>query len=134
MIITELTKTGTELVFFFDLRILITSVVSSYASNVIVEKAKVARFLNLRHQSKFNECHSQKESSLRMVSDRPHNLVTCYGIYFFTNDQDYVLFLVITIRFFLIPDSLSICSQSNSAGATGRAATELIPGLLFALG
>ena len=71
MIITEPTKTGTELVFFFDLRILITSLVSSYASNVIVEKTKMTRFLHLRHQSKFSKCHNQKESSLRMVSAAP---------------------------------------------------------------
>ena len=53
---------------------------------------------------------------------------------FFTNDQEYVLIFVIKIRFFfLIHDSLSICSQSNTAGATSRAAPELMPGLFFAL-
>jgi hypothetical protein len=77
MIITEPTKTGIELMFFFDLRILITSLVSSNASYVIVEKVMVARTLHLRHQSKFSKCHKQKESSLRMVSGRPHELVTC---------------------------------------------------------
>ena len=101
MIITEPTKTGTELLFFFDLRILITSLVSSYASNVIVEKTKVTHFLHLRHQSQFSKCHNQKESSLRMVSGRPHNLVICYGIYCFTNDQEYVLFLVINLYRFI---------------------------------
>ena len=89
MIITEPTKTELN----FDLRILITSFVSSNASYVIVEKAKVTHTLCLMHQSKLTKCHYQKESSLRMVSGRPHDLVTCYGIYLSQMTKDMFCFL-----------------------------------------
>ena len=133
MIITEPTKTGTELMFFFDLRILITFFASSNASYVIVEKAKVTRTLRIRHQSKLGKCHKQKESSLRMVSGHLHDLVTCYGIYLSQMMKDMFCFLSSQSDSFLIHDLISFCSHNNTTGATRRAAHKPIPSIFFNL-